>query len=377
MDIIKKQQYNQTNTNNLEELRNLPTELIAINSLEELRNLPIESLEQVNFIYLERENPQEEHISRILKMNNIKYFSLYEVNIIIPKVLQIITNNDTQLQSFILNGGVPITLEQTRSILERIYVCSELNELGLISCGVGLYGLSALSLRLLAMQKLTRLDLSFNSIEDENLIHLRHFPNTLQELHLSDNDISCKGAIILAEVLRNSDLSNFKLLDLSMNRIGIKGLSGLFAVLNDMPSFKELDLSATIENEHYIDFDEVKEMVGLCAKEKLLENLLVKNCNFEVNLDQAGEYSEKEYDELFWISSRGCFNPYEKLQIIDNHNSALVRQTQSRLEMLERAQFAEKCFKKMTLDSGYLLNTLIKEDLFEECDLSWETELLG
>ena len=92
--------------------------------------------------------------------------------------------------------------------------------------------------------KVTKLDLSFDSICDDGVISISNCLKsncTLQELNLSRNDITDEGAKKLAESLKINKV--LQTLDISFNNISNNGAIAIGDHLKDNVTLKELDLS--------------------------------------------------------------------------------------------------------------------------------------
>lgn len=96
-------------------------------------------------------------------------------------------------------------------------------------------------IKLLKENKVKSLNLSFNGLNDETIkrIIIALVGNkTLENLNLSNNKIGSKGAILLSNILRNSNVIH---LNLAFNMIGLSGIKTIGNLLGNK-ALKELNL---------------------------------------------------------------------------------------------------------------------------------------
>jgi Leucine-rich repeat (LRR) protein len=136
-------------------------------------------------------------------------------------------------------------------LAQHLSRCHSLQELHLSDNELGSYGAEALVPALQQLGSLHVLDLSNNHIEDAGVAELVPVLQNLRELTVLDlghNEISDAGVTLLAPVLQN--LSELTILRLSGNEIGDYGASVLAGALEPLSNLEELYLKSNeIEEE--------------------------------------------------------------------------------------------------------------------------------
>ena len=146
--------------------------------------------------------------------------------------------------SRLIVDGDEIGVRAAKEINKLLLHCSDLNFLGLLRNPLGNDGATAITGGLSSCSMLHSLVLSHCRIGDAGTAAIaRAFPPTLQELDLSNNEISAIGVADIANAMRDSVLSKLTILNLSGNDIGASGGAELGEVLGvGVPKLQQLDL---------------------------------------------------------------------------------------------------------------------------------------
>ena len=126
-------------------------------------------------------------------------------------------------------SGNAIGSQGIEHLSESLKYCHQLVELNVSGTGIDSHGVVLLSENLRSCSRLVKLDISHNDIDTQGMLSLANtlvkYCNNLQELNLSDNNITSDGVPAIVYVMTNC--CRLKKLQLSINEIGIEGVASL------------------------------------------------------------------------------------------------------------------------------------------------------